>query len=162
MKRNDETYSAAHAVLARARGREATTLAAMLAWLTFISATLAAGFQGRRAVQGWLYDQRDRKEARHAARAGWSAHGVNTWTVQLAEPEGQPDPFERSSTVTLTVCGQRGEPSPDQADRLRRYLETHTELSRNPPPDELASLAEAARVGGRLAIRRARRSRAVT
>jgi hypothetical protein len=33
----------------------------MLEWLTFISATLAAAFGGRRAVQGWLYDQVDRR-----------------------------------------------------------------------------------------------------
>lgn len=134
----------------------------MLQWLTFISATLAAGFQGRRAVQGWLYDQRERMEARRADRAGWSRAGVNTWTVRLAEPDSGLDAAQRTGTVTLTVHDQRGRPSPDQADRLRRYLEDHEHLSRNPTTGELETLETAAQEGGKLALRRARRSRLVS
>src|SRR6266498_3070746 len=92
----------------------------MLAWLTFISATLAATFQGRRAVQGWLYDQLDRREARRADLAGWSRGGVDTWSVRIAEP-GSPaktDAPEHAAAVTVTVCDKHGQPSPLQADRL--------------------------------------------
>lgn len=129
----------------------------MLQWATFIVVTITGALQGRRQVQGWLADQRERMEGRRARRAGWSVSGVNTWNVQLTEPEGKPDPFERSSTVTLTICGRHGEPSPDQADNLRRYLAEHGELSRNPTPDELAALEEAMQAGSRLALSRARR-----
>jgi hypothetical protein len=132
----------------------------LLQWLTFISATIAAGLQGRRAVQGWLYDQRDRRETRRVDRAGWSSTGVDTWIVRLAETDGDPDTSQRATTVTLTICDRRG-PSADQADRLRRYLEDHECLSRNPTPSELETLDQARDEAGKLAIRRARRSRSV-
>lgn len=132
----------------------------LLQWLTFISATVAAVFAGRRAVQGWLYDQRDRREARRVDRVGWSAGGVDTWTVRLAEPDAGPGIGERPVTVTLTVFDRRG-PSADQADRLRRYLEDHEHLSRNPTPAELETLDKARDEAGRLAIRRGRGSRPI-
>lgn len=122
----------------------------LLQWLTFASATLAA------RSQGWLYDQRDRREARRAELAGWSQTGVDTWVATLAALAGPP---QRTATVTVTVCGRDGEPDHDQAARLRRYLEDHAYLSRNPTP---AELEEAAKDGRRLAIRRARRDRLVT
>jgi hypothetical protein len=131
----------------------------MLEWLIFVSATLGTVFQGRRAVQGWLYDRADRREARRVDRAGWSAGGVDTWTAQLGPCD--PDAPQRSATVAVTVCGKDGTPSPDQADRLRRYLEEHDRLSRNPTPGELETLTAAARDGGRLDITRARRRRLV-
>jgi hypothetical protein len=123
----------------------------VLEWLTFVSATIAAGFQGRRAVQGWLYDQRDRWELRRIQHAGWSRGGVDTWTVWLADP----DRSDRPSTMTIAVCDRNGNPSPDQADGLCRYLEDHGHLSRNPTPGELETLEEAAREAGGLAMRRA-------
>lgn len=132
----------------------------MLAWLTFLSATLAAGLQGRRAAQGWLYDELNRREARRADRAGWSRYGVDTWTVRLVAPDDEAvlDVIQRPATVTVTVC-DGGQPSSVQADRLRRYLEEHEYLSRNPTPAELEALEQAAQDGGRLAITHARRSR---
>jgi hypothetical protein len=114
----------------------------MLEWLIFVSATLGTAFGGRRAVQGWVYDRMDRREARRAELAGWSRGGVDTWTVHLAGPDSAPD-----ATVTLVT------PSPDQADRLRRYLEEHEYLSRSPTPAELAALDAAARAGGQVALR---------
>jgi hypothetical protein len=132
----------------------------LLQWLTFASATLAAAFSGRRAVQGWLYDQRDRMEARRVERAGWSRGGVNTWTIRAVEPDGAVlDPAQQAATVTLLVSDPRGLPSAAQAAGLRRYLEEHEHLSRNPTPAELDTLDEAAADGGRLAITRARRGR---
>jgi hypothetical protein len=82
----------------------------------------------------------DRREARRADLAGWSAGGVDTWTVHLAGPDSDP-----GATVTLVTS------SPDQAARLRRYLEEHEYLSRNPTPAELAALDAAARAGGQVA-----------
>jgi hypothetical protein len=114
----------------------------MLEWLTFISATLAAAFQGRRAVQGWLYDRLGRRAARRAELAGWSRGGVDTWTVHLAGPDSDP-----GATVTLVTS------SPEQAARLRRYLEKHQYLSRNPSPAELETLDAASRDGDGLALR---------
>jgi hypothetical protein len=105
----------------------------MLAWLTFISATLAAAFGGRRAAQGWLYDRMDRRAARRSELAGWSRRGADTWTVHLAGPGSDPD-----ASVTVVT------PSPEQAARLRRYLEDHEYLSRNPTPAELQALDAAA------------------
>jgi len=133
------------------------------AWLTFASATLAAVFQGRRAVQGWLYDQRDRRGARRADLAGWSRHGVDTWTVQLAAAAAEAglDAPQCPAAITVIVCDQHGHPSPVQADRLRRYLENHEHISRNPGPAELAALDQAAKGGSRLALTRARRRRLV-
>ncbi len=126
----------------------------MLAWLTFISATLAATFQGRRAVQGWLYDQLDRREARRADLAGWSRGGVDTWSVRIAEPgcPAKTDAPEHAAAVTVTVCDKHGQPSPLQADRLRRYLAEHGHISRAPGPAELDTLDQAAADGGRLAL----------
>lgn len=109
----------------------------MLEWLTFISATAAAVFQGRRAVQGWLYDRAARREARRSDLSGWSSTGVDAWMVHLAGPDSDPD-----ATVTLVTR------SPDQAGRLRRYLEEHESLSRNPSPAELEALDAASRNGG--------------
>jgi hypothetical protein len=114
----------------------------MLLWLTFISATLAATFGGRRAVQGWLYDRADRREARRADLAGWSRGGVDTWTVRLAGPGSDP-----AATVAVVTR------SPEQAGRLRRYLEEHEHLSRNPAPAELEVLDAASRNGGEIALR---------
>jgi hypothetical protein len=74
--------------------------------------------------------------------AGWSSSGVDTWTVHLAGPDSDPD-----ATVTLVTS------SPDQAARLRRYLEEHEYLSRNPSPAELEALNAASRSGGELALR---------
>jgi hypothetical protein len=73
------------------------------------------------------------------------------WTVHLAAADSAAD--ARSATVTLTVCTRDGEPSPDQADRLRRYLEEHRCLSRNPSPAELETLDAAGRNGGEVAPR---------
>jgi hypothetical protein len=129
----------------------------VLEWLTFVSATIAAVFQGRRAVQGWLYDQQDRRELRRVQRAGWSRGGVDTWTVRPADP----DPSDRPATVTIEVCDRNGNPSPVQADRLRRYLQDHNHLSRNPTPAELETLEAAGRETGELAMRRPRRWRPV-
>jgi hypothetical protein len=134
----------------------------MLQWLTFISATLAAGFQGRRAVQAWLYDQRERRAGRRAELAGWSQTGVDTWIVQLAAAAAPADPAQRSATGTVTDCGRDSEPDQNQADRLRRYLEDHQYLSRNPTPAELETLKRAAQDSGRLTVTRARRRRLVT
>jgi acylphosphatase len=106
----------------------------MLEWLIFVSATLGTAFGGRRAVQGWLYDRAARREARRADLAGWSAGGVDTWTVHLAGPDTDP-----AAVVTLVTS------SPEQAARLRRYLEEHEYLSRNPTPAELEALDAAAR-----------------
>jgi hypothetical protein len=84
----------------------------LLGWLTFASATIAAVLQGRRAVQGWTYDRRDRMELKRVTRAGWSSTGVNTWRVGLAEkPENDSD--GRPVTVTIAVLGNKGEPSAD-------------------------------------------------
>jgi len=118
----------------------------MLPWLTFISATLAAAFGGRRAVQGWLYDRTDRREARRADLAGWSRGGVDTWRVHLGGPDSDP-----GATVTLVTSG------PEQAARLRRYLEEHDCLSRNPTSAELEVLDAVSQDGGELApvLRRA-------
>lgn len=116
-----------------------------LQWLTFVSATLAAGFQGRRAVRGWLYDRRDRLEARRVRMAGWSQTGVNTWFVQLDESAANPDPSLRTATVTVSVRGKDGQPSPDQADRLRRYLEDNDCLSRSRQRGILGSLRRGSR-----------------
>jgi len=114
-------------------------------------------------VQGWLYAQQDRREARRADLAGWSRGGVDTWTVRLAaDPAaGVLDAPERLAAVTVTVCDQHGQPSPLQADRLRRYLENHEHISRNPSPGELDTLVRAAEDGGRLALTSARRRRLV-
>lgn len=90
----------------------------------------------------------DRRAARRAELAGWSRGGVDTWTVHLAEPGSTPD-----ATVTLMVCTRDGQPSPDQADRLRRYLQEHEYLSRNPTPAELEALDAADRSDGELALR---------
>jgi len=120
----------------------------MLPWLTFISATLAAVFGGRRAVQGWLYDRMDRREAKRAELAGWSRGGIDTWTVHLAGPGSDPN-----ATVTLVTS------SPDQAARLRRYLEGHEFLSRNPTSAELEVLDAASRNGGEFVLGRAWRPR---
>jgi hypothetical protein len=114
----------------------------LLQWLTFVSATLAAGFGARRAVQGWLYERRGRLDARRIRMLGWSQTGVDTWIVQAEEAASLPDPTERTATVTVTVCDRNGQPSPDQADRLRRYLNEHDCLSRNPTADELHALEQ--------------------
>lgn len=74
---------------------------------------------------------------------GWSQTGVDTWIVRAEEPAAMPDQGERTATVTLTVCNRNGQPSPDQADRLRRYLDEHDCLSRNPTVDELSALEHA-------------------
>jgi hypothetical protein len=87
----------------------------------------------------------DRREARRAELAGWSRGGVDTWTVHLAGPDSAPD-----ATVTLVT------PSPDQADRLRRYLEDHEYLSRNPTAAELEALDAAARGDTAPVLRRRR------
>jgi hypothetical protein len=112
----------------------------LLQWLTFVSATLAAGFQARRSVQGWLYARRARVDAARIRMLGWSQTGVDTWIVQAEEPAALASPAERTATVTLRVCDRNGRPSADQADRLRRYLNEHDYLSRNPTPDELHAL----------------------
>ena len=127
----------------------------LLQWLTFASATIAAGLQGRKQFQGWLYGQAARREARRAELGGWSRGGVDTWSVRLAEP----DRAQPLTTVTIAVCDHDGRPSADQAVTLRRYLEDHEYLSRNPGPAELETLERAAKDGGALAIRRAWRSR---
>ncbi len=114
----------------------------MLEWLIFLSATLGTALQGRRAVQDWLYDRTARREARRADLSGWSRGGVDTWTVHLAGPDSAPD-----ATVTLVTS------SPDQAARLRRYLEEHEYLSRDPTPAELKALDAASRNSGELALR---------
>jgi hypothetical protein len=147
----------------RHRGLPVSGMTLRSAWLTFASATLAAVFQGRRAVQGWLYDQRDRRGARRADLAGWSRHGVDTWTVQLAAAAAEAglDAPQCPAAITVIVCDQHGHPSPVQADRLRRYLENHEHISRNPGPAELAALDQAAKGGSRLALTRARRRRLV-
>jgi hypothetical protein len=125
----------------------------MLEWFTFASATIAAVLQGRKQFQGWLYDQADRGEARRAELGGWSRGGVDTWSVRLAEP----DPAQPLATVTIAVCDHDGRPSATAADRLRRYLEDHEYLSRNPGPAEMETLDRAAKDGGGLAPRVARR-----
>lgn len=86
---------------------------------------------------------------------------MDTWAVQLAEPDGEPDPAQRPATVTVSVCDKHGRPSPDQADRLRRYLEDHQYLSRNPTAAELEALEQARDEGSRLALWRGRRARLV-
>src|SRR5260370_4363687 len=86
----------------------ATLPAMLLQWLTFVSATLAAAFQGRRAVQGWLYTRMDRRAARRSELAGWSRGGVGTWSVRPADPPGA-----QPGTLTLTRCPTDREPSPD-------------------------------------------------
>jgi hypothetical protein len=131
----------------------------LLEWLTFVSATLAAVFQGRRAVQGWLYDQWDRRDARRAELAGWSRGGVDTWIVRLADLADQSDPSVRTAVVAVTICDRDGRPSPDQADRLRCYLKDHQYLSRNPTSEELEAVEQASKESGRLAITRPRRNR---
>src|ERR1019366_4071997 len=45
---------------------------------------------------------------------------------------GEPWPSQRLMTVAMSVCDHGGRPPPDQADRLRRYLDDHDSLSRNP------------------------------
>ena len=50
--------------------------------------------------------------------------------------------YDPAATVTLVTS------SPDQAARLRRYLEDHECLSRNPSPAELEALDAASRNGG--------------
>jgi hypothetical protein len=57
----------------------------VLQWLTFASATIAAVLGGRKAVQGWIYDRRDRLELKRVQRSGWSQTGVATWRVGLAQ-----------------------------------------------------------------------------
>lgn len=132
----------------------------LLGWLTFASATIAAVLQGRRAVQGWVYDRLDRMEVKRVTRAGWSAAGVNTWRVEVAD-EPQTDSDGRPVTVTIAVLSNKGEPSPDQADRMRRYLEEHDSLSRNPTPSELEILEKATDESRAMAFKRARRIRAL-
>jgi hypothetical protein len=127
----------------------------LLQWLTFASATIAAGLQGRKQFQGWLYGHADRREARRAELGGWSRGGVDTWSVRLAEP----DPAQPLTTVTIAVCDHDGRPSADQAVTLRRYLEDHEYLSRNPGPAELETLERAAKDGSGPALRGARRRR---
>lgn len=90
----------------------------VLQWLTFVSATVAAAFQGRRGLQGWLYDRRDHWERRRIERAGWSQTGVDTWVVRLADPHLS----DRAATVTIAVCDRSGKPSPNQADRASPVL----------------------------------------
>jgi hypothetical protein len=62
--------------------------------------------------------------------------------VHLAGPGSDPD-----ASVTVVT------PSPEQAARLRRYLEDHEYLSRNPTPAELETLDAAARGDAAPAIR---------
>lgn len=83
----------------------------VLGWLTFASATIGAVLQGRRAFQGWLYDQRDRWKLRRIEQARWSRGGMDTWTVQLADP----DLSDRPTTVTIAVCDRNGKPCPGYA-----------------------------------------------
>jgi hypothetical protein len=127
----------------------------MLEWLIFASATLGTALQGRKQFQGWLYDQADRREVRRAELGGWSRGGVDTWSVRLAEP----DPAQPLATVTIAVCDHDGRPSATAADRLRRYLEDHEYLSRNPTAAEMASIEQAGRRDGRLGVRRSWRRR---
>ena len=105
---------------------------------------------GDAAVQGWLYDRAARREARRADLAGWSRGGVDTWRVHLAGPDSDP-----GATVTLVTS------APEQAARLRRYVEEHDYVSRNPTSAELQALDAVSRNGGELAPvpRRARRPR---
>ena len=58
------------------------TIPAMLASADFHQRDTCGRIPGTRAAQGWLYDQRDRLEARRADLAGWSRDGVNTWAVR--------------------------------------------------------------------------------
>jgi hypothetical protein len=117
----------------------------MLEWLIFVSATLGTAFGGRRAVQGWLYDRMDRRAARRSELAGWSRGGVDTWTVRLAGPGSDP-----GALVTLVrVIARPGRP-------LRRYLEDHEYLSRNPTPAELEAPDAAARGDTAPVLRRRR------
>jgi hypothetical protein len=131
----------------------------LLQWLTFISATIAAVFAGRKAVQGWLYARLDRIEARRAERGTWSRYGVDTWAVRLAEPgdEAVLDAAGQSAVLSITLVDHRGQPAAQQADRLRRYLEDHQHISRNMTPAELDTLEQVAL--GRLAVPRPRRLR---
>jgi hypothetical protein len=64
-------------------------------------------------------------------------------------------------TVTIAVLDRKGEPCPDQADRLRRYLEDNDVLSRNPTPAEFEMLDEATSENRALAFKRARLARAL-
>lgn len=112
---------------------------------------------GRKAVQGWIYD---RLELERVQRSDWSQTGVDTWRVGLAEEPAE-DQDGRPVTVTIAVLDRKGEPCPDQADRLRRYLGDHDFLSRNPKLAELEMLDEATSENRALAFKRTRRAHAL-